>query len=70
MPVMLSLSKVLFSFVLLDCSIRIAEQRSKELYAKLGYRDQYKTPEERDKVENYERSFFDHCVYQHENLCQ
>lgn len=33
-------------------SIRIAEQRCKELYAKQGHRDQYKTVEERDKVKS------------------
>ncbi|MCP9259205.1 Structural maintenance of chromosomes protein [Dirofilaria immitis] len=38
----------------LNTDIRIAEQRSKELYAKQGYRDQYKTVEERDKDEEQE----------------
>uniref|UniRef100_A0A0R3RY53 Structural maintenance of chromosomes protein n=1 Tax=Elaeophora elaphi TaxID=1147741 RepID=A0A0R3RY53_9BILA len=43
----------------LNTDIRIAEQRCKELYAKQGYRDQYKTVEERDKILQKEIRFYD-----------
>ncbi|VDK54762.1 unnamed protein product [Anisakis simplex] len=43
----------------LSTDIRISEQRCKELYAKQGHKDQYKTVEERDKVLNKEIRFYD-----------
>ncbi|VDK78790.1 unnamed protein product [Litomosoides sigmodontis] len=43
----------------LNTDIRIAEQRCKELYAKQGHRDQYKTVEERDKILQKEIRFYD-----------